>query len=285
VLRLEVDKESHYLREQKSMKREKTYLIGRLVALMCVGSFIFIVACESDMFEYRPVVMTPSSIPGAEYAGAETCVECHEAESKYFHLSEHASVAIDITDEEAEAGQVEGCETCHGPGSLHNEDVYDKSKIVNANPEMCFTCHLDVKGKFMLQHHHPVPEGLMSCSDCHDTHGKDVQATGKAMLLGQDEKCFKCHKEQKGPFIFEHDAMRDGCAVCHTPHGSINDKLLVAGQTITCIRCHWEPAFNASVDIGDHGHSSGSYLFGAGDECIDCHHAPHGSNISRSLRQ
>jgi predicted CXXCH cytochrome family protein len=272
------------------MKRKKTHVAVRLLILLCIGAGIFIGACS--VFEFEPVVMTPPSIPGAEYVGSESCIECHEAEYKYFELTDHASVTIDITDEEAEAGQAEGCEACHGPGSLHLEDVEDKSKIIRADAETaCFNCHLDVKGKFMLLHHHPVPEGRMFCYDCHDMHGSDVRATGGKMLLGagllgRDEKCFTCHKEMKGPFIFEHDAMREGCAVCHNPHGSINNKLLVAGQTITCIRCHWEPAFNNSAArIGDHGHSSGSYRFGAGDECIDCHHAPHGSNISGALRQ
>ena len=257
------------------MKRKKTRIAGRFVVLLCIGSGIFIGACS--MLEYEPVVMTPLSIPGAEYIGSETCDACHEAESRYFKLTDHASVSIDITDEEAEQGQVEGCESCHGPGSLHAEDEYDKSKIIRADAEIaCYSCHLDVKGKFMLQHHHPVPEGQMFCYDCHDMHGSDVRATGGKMLLGagllgRDEKCFKCHKEMRGPFIFEHDAMREGCSVCHTPHGSINDKLLVAGQTITCIRCHIE---DKSGDIYHSGRTG----------CIDCHMTPHGSNIARYLR-
>jgi predicted CXXCH cytochrome family protein len=229
------------------------------------------------MFDYEPVVMTPLSIPGAEYVGAENCAaeDCHPKEYKYFQ-----SVAIDITEEDAEAGQVEACEACHGPGSLHVEDPYDKSKIIRANAETaCFTCHLDVKGKFMLQHHHPVPEGRMFCYDCHDMHGSDVRATGGKMLLGagllgRDEKCFKCHKEMKGPFVFEHEAMREGCSVCHTPHGSINDKLLVAGQTITCVRCHIEGSG------GEFHHTT--YPIALRRDCIDCHTKIHGSNTAKS---
>jgi predicted CXXCH cytochrome family protein len=224
------------------------------------------------MFKHAPVVMRPPSIPGAEYVGPEACVECHEEESRYFELADHASVAIRITDEEAEAGQVEACEACHGPGSLHLEDEYDKSKIIRANAETaCFNCHLDIKGKFMLQHHHPVLEGRMFCYDCHDMHGSDVRATGGSMLLGKDEKCFKCHKEQRGPFVFEHEAMREGCSTCHNPHGSINDKLLVAGQTTTCVRCHWEGQIRHDY-----------YRIGLGYECTDCHTRVHGSNNARS---
>jgi predicted CXXCH cytochrome family protein len=103
-------------------------------------------------------------------------------------------------------------------------------------------------------------------------------------LTGYEEKCFQCHKEMRGPFVFEHDALRDGCRSCHNPHGSINDKLLPAGQTITCIRCHWESRFNtADADIGSHGHDH--HAVGAGQNCIDCHTAVHGSNIWRSLKK
>ena len=262
------------------MKRKRTRVIGRLMVLLCIVLGTFIGACS--MFEYEPVVMTPLSIPGAEYIGAENCSaeDCHPKEHKYFQLTDHASVSIDITEEDAEAGQVEACETCHGPGSLHSEDPYDKSKIIRADAETaCFTCHLDVKGKFMLQHHHPVPEGRMFCYDCHDMHGSDVRATGGKMLLGagltgRDEKCFKCHKEQRGPFVFEHEAMREGCAVCHTPHGSINDKLLVAGPTITCIRCHIEGS------QGEFHHTN--YSIAISQDCIDCHTRIHGSNNAKS---
>ncbi|MEK7995568.1 MAG: cytochrome c3 family protein [Planctomycetota bacterium] len=253
--------------------------------LPCAGLCLIICACST--FEHAPVVMVPSPVPGAEYVGPETCStsDCHQSEHRFFQLNKHASVAIKISDEDAEAGQAEACETCHGPGSVHVENRGRKSgDILVRDPAMCFACHFDVKGKFMLQHHHPVPEGRMFCSDCHNMHGSDVAASGGAMLLGENEKCFGCHKEMRGPFVFEHDAIRDGCASCHNPHGSINDKLLVAGQTVTCLRCHWEPAFNtSSASLGGHEHSS--HAIGAGQDCVDCHPAVHGSNVWRSLRQ
>ena len=263
------------------MTRKKPRPAGWL--LLCIGSGIVFGACT--VFQPDGLVMTPPSMPGAEYVGTETCAGCHEDEHKYFRISDHASVSIDLSDEDVEAGAAEGCETCHGPGSLHVEGMGDKSKIVRSDAvTTCYSCHLNIKGKFQLQHHHPVPEGRMSCTDCHDMHGSDVRATGGSMLLGMDEKCFKCHKEQRGPYVFEHDAMRDGCQSCHNAHGSINDKLLIAGQTTTCLRCHWEVAFNTgSGGIGNIEH--GDYAIGQGEECIDHHRAPHGSNIWRTFNR
>ncbi len=255
----------------------------KLVFVLFIVVVVFIGACTT--LNYEQIVLSLPAIPGAQDVGPDFCADCHEDEHRYFNLSEHASVAVVTTDEDAEQGQAEACETCHGPGSLHVEGMGDKSKIIRASAKTCFNCHLDIKGKFMLQHHHPVPEGLMSCSNCHSLHGKDVRATGGESLLTQDEKCFGCHKDQRGPFVFEHEAMREGCQVCHNPHGSINDKLLVAGQTTTCIRCHWQSDFNTvSGTLGDSVHGFFADI-GRGAECIDCHTATHGSNISRDLRR
>ena len=76
--------------------------------MLCVSLCVLVHAC--DMFEHARMNMTPLSIPGAEYVGAETCStsDCHQTEQKYFHLNKHASVAIDIDEEDAEAGQAEG---------------------------------------------------------------------------------------------------------------------------------------------------------------------------------
>lgn len=95
----------------------------------------------------------------------------------------------------------------------------------------------------------------------------------------------------KGPFVFEHDAMREGCQTCHNPHGSVYDKMLVADQTNLCLRCHWEPAFNATggglgaIQHGVHAGAGGDYYIGQGQECVDHHRATHGSNIWKTLNR
>jgi len=268
------------------MARNDKVFPVRSLLILCVLGGLFICSCSSyESSGYGQMVLTPPLMPGASYIGQEMCVTCHEDEGKYFQLSSHSAVVIDITEEDVEADEVEGCETCHGPGSLHAEEQGDKSKIVAIDAKTCFTCHLDIRGKFALQHHHPVVEGHMSCSDCHSMHGHDVHATGGEILERKDEKCFKCHKEQRGPFVFEHDAMREGCQLCHNPHGSISDKMLVAGQSTTCIRCHWQTNFNDDLGrIGTTPHGTFADI-GRGAECIDCHTSVHGSNISGSLRR
>jgi DmsE family decaheme c-type cytochrome len=159
----------------------------------------------------------------------------------------------------------------------------EKKDIVRYSEQNCFSCHMGKRAEFQLQHHHPVPEGKMKCIDCHNPH----ETEGEAFLSGtalrkSDQTCFKCHKELKGPFVFEHDPMREGCQTCHNPHGSVYDKMLIADQTNLCLRCHWEQGFNVSGDLGGINHN---YYIGRGEECIDHHRAPHGSNIWKTFNR
>ncbi len=220
-----------------------------------------------------------AEVSKAEYVGTETCAACHAKEHKSFQRSPHASLTSFV-----EKGQVEGCEACHGPGQAHVDAGGGKGTIIRNSPEQCFACHLEKRAQFQMQFHHPVPEGRMSCADCHQLHATDARAVVPTALARGDEACFQCHKELKGPFVFEHDAMREGCVACHEPHGAPYDKLLVASQSSLCLRCHWEASVNSSTaTIGGVSHSG--YNIGRGEECIDHHRAPHGSNIWRTFNR
>ena len=230
------------------------------------------------------VVSQSPNLKGAEYVGMETCSACHEQITKRYRLESHYGSSI----AEGEKIVREACESCHGPGSLHVDGGGDKSKIVRYSAENCFSCHTDKKVQFQLQYHHPVPEGQMACTDCHDIHSTGRAVRSVTSLERQDEKCFKCHKEMKGPFVFEHDAMREGCQICHEPHGGVYNKLLVADDHALCLRCHWQSNTNtATGNLGGvpHGTGAGNYYIGTGEECVDHHRAPHGSNIWRTFNR
>jgi len=142
-----------------------------------------------------------------------------------------------------------------------------------AQPALCFQCHTDVKPSFDMPFHHKVNEGLITCSDCHDVHGtfgnNNLRSTAD-----QNAICTKCHAETRGPFVYEHAAVKaEGCMGCHTPHGSQNARLLNMPQINTlCNQCH-SPVAAGTI----HGMSAGSSEL---TPCTSCHTYIHGSNVN-----
>ena len=218
------------------------------------------------------------AMKGATFVGTEICATCHEKEFKEYSLSTHARIA---TADQIE-GVPQGCEMCHGPGSIHAENGGGKDSILNPrqDPGVCFTCHMDKKMEFRLPYHHPVLEGHMSCADCHNLHGVDARPWTATSMEDVNEVCFKCHKEQRGPFVWEHEGLREGCTVCHKVHGSINDKMLLARDANLCLRCHVQTNFPT---IGN-GVNHNSNLTQGTCWTAGCHNMPHGSNFDRHFR-
>jgi DmsE family decaheme c-type cytochrome len=92
------------------------------------------------------------------------------------------------------------------------------------------------------------------------------------------ELCTSCHADKRGPFLWEHAPSRDGCVTCHDPHGSANERMLVAKPPIMCQRCHVMTRHPSTI--------YDAHLIGSGDapsarifarSCVTCHSAIHGS--------
>lgn len=226
--------------------------------------------------------LAPGKIPNAKFSGTKECIECHADQTGHFDSSTHAKVALATP--AAKPGDT-GCETCHGGGSLHVQSGGAKGTIVNPkrSPEACFQCHLDKRGTFALPNSHAVNAGNVTCADCHDPHTGNVLAGTGASLEAENETCTKCHTQQKGPFVFAHNAMKEGCTACHNPHGSVNPKMLVARDANLCLRCHLQTTDkNGTIFAGGEDHRTrlqNGTCWSAG-----CHEAVHGSNTSKPLR-
>jgi predicted CXXCH cytochrome family protein len=239
----------------------------------------------------KRVVVAPPMIPGAKYVGMEQCALCHEKEVKHFDRTQHSRLQLrEVVDKEEVAGL--GCEACHGPGSLHVEAGGGKGKFILSGKEAdsCFQCHLDKRVEFSLASRHPVREGKMHCTACHNPHGEDINVPAGALQQRADAVCAQCHKEQARPRVFEHEAMREGCLTCHNPHGSINPKLLVQRDNNLCLKCHAQvamPNTSGTVIIGQTPHAgfAGNSLLQQGT-CFSagCHTAVHGSDVNSHLR-
>ncbi len=223
-------------------------------------------------------VISPPSIPGANFVGSKDCAQCHENVTNGFHDATHSKLIAT-----GEAAKNIGCESCHGPASIHSKAGGGIDNIVNPskNPGACFQCHLDKRGEFALPHSHPL--GKVTCTDCHDPHKGDAIIGGGTKLVGANDTCLKCHEAQRGPHVFEHEALRDNCTTCHNPHGTVNDKMLKSRNQTLCLQCHYQQqTTTGQLLIGGRDHAP----FVQRGTCwsAGCHEAVHGSHVNSSLR-
>ena len=135
-------------------------------------------------------------------------------------MSRSTNLNISDVSQSTHARNSISCVACHkvhakGPNAL----VARKANEIN---EQCAKCHQNVWAAFQKPNHHRLPEGAMSCVDCHNPHGSIRPAMGR-QVNSNDPGCFRCHGDKRGPFTFEHAPVRfEGCTTCHDPHGSVN---------------------------------------------------------------
>jgi DmsE family decaheme c-type cytochrome len=171
------------------------------------------------------------------------------------------------------------CSDCHSPMLKQSADGLLVRQSIS---ETCFQCHQQQRAEFRRRSHMPLPEGKVSCVDCHNPHG----STSRALLNADsvNEVCYTCHAEKRGPFLWEHAPVRESCLNCHQPHGSNHDKLLVGARPYLCQQCHNLSVGHNGTFYRD-GQSAAGALLGGGQSprvigrtCQNCHSQIHGSN-------
>ena len=127
--------------------------VGGAVALA-----VILLSCSTT----NRTILAPPSIPGAEFVGSEECATCHEQIVRDFRTATHARLQtkkVIVSKSSAKGGgEISkestdmGCESCHGPGSLHVKAGGGAGTIINPrkSPETCFQCHLEVRAAFAV---------------------------------------------------------------------------------------------------------------------------------------
>lgn len=247
-----------------------------IVAALGLVTGLMLVSCGSVSND----LVQPIGIAGADFVGSEACADCHDKLARDFKTADHAKLQA-----KGENAKNVGCESCHGPGSQHVQSGGAAHTILNPrrSPETCFQCHLEVRAKFSLPNHHPVLEGKITCTNCHNPHSGGAVKGGGTSSMGKNETCFQCHTAQRGPFVFQHEAVREGCVTCHDPHGSVNAKQLVARDHTLCMKCHYQQQQTPgglNISSGTHNTRALQGTCWSGG----CHEAVHGSQVNAHLR-
>jgi len=197
---------------------------------------------------------------------AAQCLGCHSS-------SKH--VALWDTSKHKSAGL--SCDNCHtGHSTL-------PKNLKMPQTELCFSCHRDIRSESNRQSHHPIKEGKVSCTDCHDPHGGFGTKMIKADSI--NDLCYKCHAEKRGPFMYEHPPVEENCMNCHAAHGSNHNKLLSKKVPTICQSCHdWSrhpgtPYTQANSFVSSAPAGRG----GVARSCQNCHTNIHGSNGPNTL--
>ena len=188
------------------------------------------------------------------------------------------------------------CSNCH---SIHGKSLAPTiNKFVTTflpnQADICANCHQPIRAATQKPSHHPIPEGKVKCSDCHNPHGAITPAMLKQPTI--NDQCYSCHADKRGPFVFSHPPVEENCATCHNPHGSVHARLLNESAPNLCQDCHdW------SRHPGTIYGAAGSFVCQPGDTspacagktgqpnsavnnrlvaraCVNCHSAVHGSN-------
>ncbi len=279
----------------------------------------------------------------ASYVGTQTCEECHP-----HHYDTYIKTVMGNPNVKNSPAEKFGCETCHGPGSLHvdsqgmlpgglitfspkepakikdavclkchetgaralwegsDHEVHGlscmnchkmhqmrslrSSKLETAIlyqlrkdsiSATCYQCHNGVKDDFLKFSHHPVPEGKITCTDCHDPHGSFAPHLLAAVSI--NELCYKCHASKRGPYLWIHPPVEEDCLDCHTPHGSPNRDLLTEKLPFLCQRCH-DSAYHPSTLYAVPMTKAGQPVYqavsiqGVYYSCFQCHPEIHGSS-------
>jgi len=226
---------------------------------------------------------------------SEACLSCHAGKEEHnnFRRGEHWRNDVGCTDchsphyspttPDKVAGPV--ATRNDAPSSLqalgrfgaHANDLAPAKMLVKNDPQLCLSCHNEMKGQFTRPFHHRVLEGAMKCSDCHNPHG-GFELKQARLAVGSDAACVKCHSDKQGPFVFEHAPLKvEGCSSCHDTHGSANPKMLKRNQmNQLCIECHTNTlAIGAPNTPSFHNQSSTRF-----QNCTTCHAKIHGSNVN-----
>jgi DmsE family decaheme c-type cytochrome len=147
---------------------------------------------------------TRSNPPQAQYTneGVERCISCHAGEK----MAQMAKTIHGNKDNPQSPYATHGCESCHGPGSIHVSRArggrgfplliaFRQGEPRERHIEACISCHGKQIGKReAMKWKDNIHDGIgMTCVSCHQLHVKSDPMKDQKL---QRKKCAQCHSRQ-----------------------------------------------------------------------------------------
>jgi DmsE family decaheme c-type cytochrome len=189
----------------------------------------------------------------------EACLTCHKG-GKRIHWDGSMHASRDVA-----------CTSCH---QLHTQ--HDKVRDKSTQAEVCLACHKEQRAQINRPSRHPIREGKVACSDCHNAHG----SAGPSMMVRDsvNTTCYACHMEKRGPFVRNHQPVQENCAICHNPHGTTAPNLLKVRSPFLCQQCHEPSGHRGSIPSTAGGATGLQNAVVLARGCLNCHTNIHGTN-------
>lgn len=265
-----------------------------ILLIVCIP--LSILATDNSCAECHEKIVHSQATLIHTRVGEVSCLTCHPAGEKHKETGEtegllppeiqtlclncHATLTCDSTHCNPESFT---CESCH---CIHHGQ--GKTMLKGNATTLCSRCHKEEMAEMNLPNHHPLPEGKMTCVDCHSPHKAFLpsEATGRDVIT----LCATCHQDKEGPYIFEHPPVVEDCRICHNAHGSVADNLLTQTEPYLCLQCHEFHFHAGKVALDDTEGDVGGVVFSNpyGTEgmrvafttkCTQCHSRIHGSDL------
>jgi DmsE family decaheme c-type cytochrome len=208
-------------------------------------------------------IAVPRGLTGAN----ETCMMCHDTatDRKSHRTGMHAN------------SNAVNCLSCH---AVHSSEP---RLLARNEVTVCSTCHTAQAASFRNKPYtHRLGRGGMSCSSCHEPHGRPGKESVRKTRAGE-LACFSCHTDKRGPYVFPHGGTQvsNDCSNCHEPHGSANpNQLRRTRMAQQCLECHSPITHDTLGSQPPSFHNLNNPRY---QNCTTCHVAVHGSNRSPQL--
>jgi hypothetical protein len=201
---------------------------------------------------YRAAAVDEIAARNIVYAGANTCIDCHDDIYALKQDSHHKLVA---------------CEVCHGPAANHAEAPDEYIPDAPRGRKLCPRCHDYNPSRptgfpqIQAEWHNPGK----ACMSCHNPHNP--------LLPQTPGECSACHRSIANVKLVSHHT-NVPCTKCHNvPKLHLTDPranmAAIPVSRETCSQCHAKDADSPReiprIDLETHGER---YL------CWDCHY-PH----------